>query len=78
MSKSNVVNIYPNPTTSKVYLQSSEEIKSVVIFDLSGKILLKTMNQVENSLDVSQLQKGMYFLKISVGNRLIIKKLSKI
>ncbi|MEI6755352.1 MAG: sulfatase-like hydrolase/transferase [Paludibacter sp.] len=68
---------YPNPTKSVVYLNSTENIKSIEMSDLSGKLLMKTQNPTGNSIDLSQLQNGMYFLKLSVDNRFIVKKIIK-
>lgn len=76
MNKDNDVQIYPNPTKSIINLKSSHEIKSVELCDLSGKLLMKTINP-KNSVDISSVQKGMYFLKISLDNGMIVNKIIK-
>ncbi|MEI6554302.1 MAG: sulfatase-like hydrolase/transferase [Paludibacter sp.] len=69
---------YPNPTKSVVYLNSTENIKSFELSDLSGKLFMKIQKPTGNTIDLSQLQNGMYFLKLSVDNRFIVKKIVKV
>lgn len=58
--------LYPNPAQSKFIIETgSEEIKSVRIFDVSGKVLLRT-NQKE--IDISNFSQGVYFVKIETAN----------
>ncbi|MEI8087773.1 MAG: T9SS type A sorting domain-containing protein, partial [Paludibacter sp.] len=75
-SNANDVQLYPNPTKSIINLKSSHEIKSVELCDLSGKLIMKTIHP-QNSVDVSSVQKGMYFLKISLDNGIIVNKIIK-
>lgn len=76
ISNANDVQIYPNPTNSIINLKSSHKIKSVEVCDLSGKLIMKTINP-QNNVDISSVQKGMYFLKISLDNGLIVNKIIK-
>ena len=55
MNKDNDVQIYPNPTTSIINLKSSHEIKSVEVCDLSGKLIMKTINP-KNTVDLCSVQ----------------------
>lgn len=62
--------IFPNPSSqkAKIYLNSvSNEIATVSVFDVTGKLFSSfelDMRKYENEIDVSQLSKGIYFLKI--------------
>ncbi|MEI7677415.1 MAG: T9SS type A sorting domain-containing protein, partial [Bacteroidales bacterium] len=76
LDKFNDVQIFPNPAKSIINLKSNHEIKSVEVCDLSGKQLMKTINP-KNSVDISSVQKGIYFLKISLNNGLMVKKIIK-
>ena len=40
-------------------------VKDVVIYSILGKVVLKMSNQ--NTIDVSSLSKGVYFIKVSDG-----------
>jgi hypothetical protein len=76
ISNANDVQIYPNPTKSIINLKSTHEIKSLEVCDLSGKLIMKTINP-KNSVDLSSIQKGMYFLKISLDKGVIVNKIIK-
>ncbi len=57
-----LVSIYPNPTSDFINWKSSVKINSVEVLDVTGKVL-KT-NLKDNKIDVSDLVKGNYILKI--------------
>jgi thiol-disulfide isomerase/thioredoxin len=64
------VNIYPNPAKSNIYIdiQSKEDLKSIALFDINGKLALDLFNEGSNNLiqaDLSELSKGIYFLEIN-------------
>lgn len=57
--------IYPNPTVDILYFNSNNTIKDIIVYDLLGnEILLKKVNKNQMDLDVSNLSKGLYFIKI--------------
>ena len=60
--------IFPNPVFSDyVTLKTSiSGIKNVELFDLNGKIVLKTSINT-NNLNVSSISAGVYFIKLSVN-----------
>ena len=69
------VSIYPNPTSSSIKIKSTNGINQVILFDALGKIILK---EETTEIDVSSLQKGMYFLKILTNeNNIVTKKVLK-
>ncbi len=59
----NKFNIYPNPTSNIINIFGETEIELLQIFDVSGKQLIA--KKESNSVDVSKLPKGIYFLKIN-------------
>ena len=68
--------IFPNPTSSGyVTLKTSVSgIKNVELFDLSGKIVLKTSLNA-NTLNVDSVSPGVYFIKLSVNGVVETSKL---
>ena len=70
--------MYPNPANrNKVYFNITENV-SVKVYNVLGKLIDKReLNQKNNSLDVSSLPKGMYFVKVSSNKKSILKKLIK-
>jgi hypothetical protein len=74
--KSNGINVYPNPIGEKVTIEFNgsmvtAESTLMQIVDLNGRLVLQqTMenrNEDKISLDVSILNAGIYFLKLSAG-----------
>lgn len=70
LSVQNQVNLYPNPATDFVYIESPfAEKANVKLYDLQGKLVLN--QQVKNQkIDVSKLPAGMYIVNILDGNDL--------
>lgn len=68
------VSIYPNPAKNviKILNDSNLRISSVEIFDLTGRIVLRT--ERANDIDITRLSDGQYFVKI-IGETTIVKKL---
>lgn len=59
------IKIYPNPCAEKIYFYGNEQsdLKQVEIIDLLGKRITVKLNG--NSIDVSDLNDGIYFLSFS-------------
>jgi hypothetical protein len=69
----NEITIYPNPVNSQLSIDSEEKIETIVITDIMGKTV-ETIVTSNNSIDVSHLIKGTYFLKIQTNKGLATKK----
>lgn len=62
--------VYPNPTQASLFIDSSFPIAKIEIIDLRGREVLLWNKEME-AYDLSVLEKGIYFLKISSKNSLI-------
>jgi hypothetical protein len=73
--QSTLLNIYPNPTQDQLYLtfMPNSRITLIQLFDLQGKIVLTERRQV-NTLSVSHLKNGVYFLKVIGENGVSTEK----
>ncbi len=60
--KNQKLKIYPNPVKDLLNIISNEQIATIKIFDLSGRLLQS--EKAAAQLNVSHLAKGMYLLKI--------------
>lgn len=71
-------NTYPNPFNSILNVSAKDNIERIVIFDISGK-MVKTYNikASQIQLDLSDLSKGFYFVKISNNSGSKTEKLIK-
>lgn len=73
----NPVAVYPNPATSSVNISVPEDAE-IQIFDLSGKIILniKDTKPLE-TIDVSGLEKGIYFVRVAHNGQTYSNRLLK-
>lgn len=70
--ESNVTINFVNPFKNELNLITDEKIKSVEIYDESGRMVLK--DNGTKSIETSQLQKGIYIVKITTESNQIISK----
>lgn len=78
MPETTNLQIFPNPASDFVQISSKEKIKTLALFDLSGKQVMNDSNP-RNKISLERYPKGMYLLKITFedGNieiRKIVKK----
>ena len=68
--------ITQNPTTGILNLKSNELVM-LKIYDTLGKLVFYEKNRdlTQNSQINLALPKGLYFLKVNIGNKVIAKKL---
>ena len=62
------VSIYPNPVTDELYLTSGVTLSSISVMNLLGQqVLSATSNSNIKSLDVSNLDSGTYFVRVTAA-----------
>lgn len=71
--------LYPNPSSNLVQIDlinANEQIKSVVIYDMLGKIVKTIAENATSSwsIDVSDMSKGMYLVEITSDSNLKVTK----
>mgnify|MGYP002712949592 CR=1 FL=1 len=67
--------VYPNPATSTINVNNAESA-NIEIYDVLGKMVLTQNNiALDAQIDISHIQSGAYFMKISKGNMVTTKKL---
>ena len=72
-------NVFPNPGTNNIMINVDDSvIDSYSIFDVSGKEII-SKRSIANSytINISELDSGVYFLQINTDNGLIVKKFIK-
>jgi len=73
--------LYPNPTTGELRIRNEDlEIRNVEIFDVFGR-KLSSHHLISSSshylINISHLNSGLYFLKITTGKGMVVKKVIK-
>ena len=76
----NDINLYPNPTSSILNIENrtSEIVSSVAIYSINGSLIRNIKNtQSIQSVDVSELQSGIYFVKVERNDQVLNYKFIK-
>jgi len=71
--------VYPNPATSTITIAAAEvDTYNLSVTDLSGKVVMtRTLNGMENTLDISTLATGAYFFELNADNKKEVVKILK-
>ncbi|MFD1552073.1 hypothetical protein DNU06_00755 [Putridiphycobacter roseus] len=77
-TKETVISIYPNPSEGIFYLNTSEQYFMQVI-DMTGKVIIEKQTTGNNKelIDLSNVEKGMYFIHLKNANEQITKRIIK-
>jgi hypothetical protein len=67
-------NIYPNPTTGMLNVAADGNY-SITLLNAAGQIVKEVTMQNAVTIDLSQLEKGIYFMKAADGNNLVFRKI---
>ena len=70
--------VYPNPVQNTLNVSAGVVVDAVSIFDLTGREVMRaTPNAAAFSLDVNNLNKGMYLVTVKAGEQELTTKLVK-
>lgn len=71
------IKLYPNPTSGQLSIEAAE-MTSVSVYDLVGQcVMQKSADNGQLSLDMSQLQNGIYFVKVNTANGSVVQRVVK-
>ncbi|MDT0557544.1 T9SS type A sorting domain-containing protein [Ichthyenterobacterium sp. W332] len=65
----NAFTYYPNPVNNKLTLNAANNIQNVAVYNMLGQEVMRaTPNNVDGELDMSSLQTGAYFVKVTIND----------
>lgn len=72
------INIFPNPSSGVINIETLQNAKYIVT-DINGRSILSgsLIRDIDNTLDVSFLNEGIYLMHIELDDKIIIKKFLK-
>lgn len=73
-SQKNQIKIYPNPSSDFIKIDNVKDIKTVRIFDMTGKLVKQTSAK---EIDVKGFANGQYIVNVYTGNEIISRKFIK-
>jgi hypothetical protein len=60
------INVYPNPATEFINISSAKQIENIILFDVSGKIVINTkVNSNQTQISLNAVNPGVYILYIN-------------
>lgn len=69
------LSIYPNPAQDRLEIRSNHQLKTITIYTILGKKILKrSSNENEVTIDVNQLSNGIYLINIETETGIITTK----
>lgn len=71
------IELYPNPVSNILHLKNSNNnIEEILVYTITGQ-LVQREKRIENSIDISLLNQGIYLVKIRTLQGVAIKKIVK-
>ena len=74
------ISVYPNPVHDRLYIETLTQTLTIEIYDIYGRVqnLRNSETQkLRNSIDLSNLKAGIYFVKINTEKGNIVKRIIK-
>jgi len=70
------INIFPNPAKNKLYINTTYSIDKLTIINLmTGQKMLEIADFNNESINISSLESGTYFIKIKIKENIFTKKI---
>lgn len=78
VSGNEMFGLYPNPVHDILYFtESNTRPKSIRVYNSLGKMIYENNYQQSNFIDVKAFKTGLYFIKLSVGEKTQVKQFFK-
>lgn len=72
------IKLYPNPCSNEVSISSEEMISDCSIYNSLGQFIMQyPLNTTNQTIDVSNLESGLYIMKLRVQDKMITRKIMK-
>ena len=73
------LNVYPNPTTDIVNIDTDEQLSNYIIYDVSGRQIQSNLFAGSNQINLQNVNSGVYFIKVTTvqGNSGTVKVVKK-
>lgn len=75
INSNNELNVFPNPTSDILNIETYESITSVEVFSVDGKSVLFSENK--NQINIQYLNKGIYFARVIIDDEVFVVEFLK-
>lgn len=76
-SFSNSFSFFPNPVGDYLTINSSFNLQSIHVLDVNGRMVLNEFNIHPSRINVSQLETGVYFIRLQINDNMSVQKFVK-
>lgn len=70
------VSLYPNPFNNEIFVSSVYPIEQIMVFSADGKLVVSKTGSTK-SINLSQLEKGIYIVHLQINNQTVVRKIVK-
>ena len=70
-------NIYPNPVADRLFIETEANVEEVTIYTLTGVMVYSEVDFNNNSINVSELNRGVYIMKVRTENGEAVQRFIK-
>lgn len=77
-TKSSEISVYPNPVYQQLNIKGIDEPYNLTIYDLTGRIRIIKHDISNSTIDLGELQNGIYYVTLSNKNLSVTRKIVKI
>lgn len=72
------ISLYPNPMNEILNINSAQTVENIALYNILGQQVQEyQINAATSTIDVSSLEMGTYFLKVSIGGQISTYKILK-
>jgi len=77
INQDQIIRLYPNPTTSYLNIENlPDRLSDVEIYNINGQLIHKAqVSKIENKLDLSKFNTGVYFIKMYINEYILNSKI---
>lgn len=72
---SSSVNVYPNPVKDQLFVETEMTVEEISVYDVFGRQMTTVYDQ--QTVNVSELSNGIYFVKVKSENNEVVKRFIK-
>ena len=74
-----IVRVFPNPSSSEMFIKSSRDILKIELYDLRGRKIIQqnNINKLETQFNIEHLSEATYILNVYTKDKIIVKKIMK-
>lgn len=75
LNESQRFDVYPNPSNGTFVLELGQGVWNVMVFDMMGRLVMESTMENQGELNMSNCEKGVYFVKVTDGTNDFNKKI---